>query len=87
MKSKLAFLVGVGVGYLLATEVGRENVEKAKSWARTSWDNPNVQKTVRDVEERVTRIVREQGAQLTGKVSAAVKEASARATGRSDASE
>ena len=87
MKSTLTFLVGVGVGYLLATEQGRETIGKAQTWARTSWENPNVQKTVRDVEERVTRIVREQGPQLGEKVSAAVKEAGARARGRSDDSD
>lgn len=87
MKTKLAFVAGLGVGYLLATEAGRENLEKAKDWAKTSWEDPKVQSTVRDVEERVTRVVREQGAQVTEKVSAVVKEATARASGRSEDSE
>jgi hypothetical protein len=82
MKAKLAFIAGVGLGYLVGTEAGRENLEKAKDWARTSWEDPKVQSTVRDVEERVTKVLKEQGAQLTDKVTAAVKEATSRATGR-----
>lgn len=84
MKTKLAFVVGLGLGYLVGTEAGRENLDKAKDWAKTSWEDPKVQSTVRDVEERVTKVVREQGAQVTEKVTAAVKDATARATGRSD---
>jgi hypothetical protein len=75
MKVKLAFVVGVALGYLLS---GRENLEKAKTWARESWENPNVQNTVRDVEGRVTKVVREQGSQLTEKV----KEATGRGAAR-----
>lgn len=84
MKTKLAFVVGVGLGYLIGTEAGRENLEKAKVWAKESWENPAVQSTVRDVEERVTKVVKEQGSQLSEKVSSAVKEATGRATGRQD---
>jgi hypothetical protein len=87
MKTKLAFVVGLGLGYLLGTESGRENLEKAKDWAKTSWEDPKVQSALKDVEERVTKVVREQGAQVTEKVTAAVKEATARATGRSEESE
>jgi hypothetical protein len=87
MKTKLAFVVGLGLGYLVGTEAGRENLEKAKDWAKTSWEDPKVQGAVKDVEERVTKVVREQGAQVTEKVTAAVKEATARATARSDDSE
>lgn len=83
MKTKLAFLVGVGVGYLIGTDSGRENLEKAKTWAKDSWENPEVQSKVKDVEERVTKVVREQGGQLSEKVSTAVKDATGRATGRS----
>lgn len=82
MKAKLAFIAGVGLGYLVGTESGRENLEKAKDWARSSWEDPKVQSTVRDVEERVTKVVREQGTQLSEKVTSAVKEATGRTSGR-----
>ena len=82
MKAKLAFIVGVGLGYLVGTESGRENLDKAKEWARSSWEDPKVQSTVRDVEERVTKVVREQGTQLSEKVTSAVKEATGRASAR-----
>lgn len=79
MRTRTALAVGAGLAYLFGTESGRRNLEKAKAWARTTWENPKVQKTVHDVEERVTQVVKEQGAQFTEKVTAAVKEATAQA--------
>lgn len=75
MKGKTILLAGAAAAYLWGTESGRRNLEKAKEWARTTWENPTVQKTVHDVETRVTQVVREQGASLTEKVTAAVKDA------------
>jgi len=75
MKVKAVLIVGAGVVYLFGTESGRRNLDKATEWARTTWESPQVQKTVRDVEARVTQVVKEQGAALQEKVSAAVKEA------------
>lgn len=75
MRGKAVLAIGAGAAYLFGTESGRRNLEKAKAWARTTWENPTVQKTVHDVEERVTQVVKEQGAALTEKVTAAIKEA------------
>lgn len=77
MKVKAILIIGAGVAYLFGTESGRRNLEKAQEWARTTWENPQVQKTVKDVEARVTQVVKEQGAALQEKVSVAVKEAMA----------
>lgn len=79
MKGKAVLAIGAGLAYLYGTESGRRNLEKAKAWAITTWENPDVQKTVHDVEERVTTVIREQGSQIGEKVSAAVKEAMAAA--------
>lgn len=75
MSGKAVLVIGAGAAYLFGTESGRRNLEKAKTWARSTWENPNVQKTVHDVEARVTQVVKEQGAALTEKVTAAIKEA------------
>lgn len=79
MKGKVVVAVGAGLVYLYGTESGRRNLEKAKEWGRTTWEHPTVQKTVHDVESRVTQVVKEQGAALSEKVTAAVKEAMAQA--------
>ncbi len=80
MNGKAVLAVGAGLVYLFGTESGRQNVEKAKAWARTTWEHPTVQKTVHDVEERVTQVIKEQSAQLGEKLSAAIKEATAGAS-------
>jgi gas vesicle protein len=77
MKGKTVLVVGAAAAYLFGTESGRRNLEKAKAWARTTWENPTVQKTVQDVESRVTQVVKEQGSALSEKVTAAVKDAMA----------
>ena len=79
MKGKALLVVGAGLAYLYGTESGRQNLDKAKAWARTTWENPTVQKTVHDVEDRVTQVVKEQGAVLSEKVTQAVKDAMAAA--------
>jgi hypothetical protein len=87
MKGKAVLIVGAGLAYLYGTESGRQNLEKAKEWARTTWENPTVQKTVHDVEARVTQVVKEQGASLTEKVTQAVKDAMAAAQAKAAGSE
>lgn len=44
--SKLSFLAGVGVGYVLGARAGRERYEQIRSGARGAWNNPKVQETV-----------------------------------------
>lgn len=44
--SKLSFLAGVGVGYVLGARAGRERYEQIKSGAQGAWNNPKVQETV-----------------------------------------
>lgn len=77
MKGKALVVIGAGLAYLYGTESGRQNLEKAKTWARTTWEHPEVQKTVHDVEARVTQVVKEQGAALSERVTQAVKDAMA----------
>lgn len=44
--SKISFLAGVGVGYVLGARAGRQRFEQIKSGAQGVWNNPKVQETV-----------------------------------------
>ena len=44
--SKISFLAGVGVGYVLGARAGRQRYEQIKSGAQGVWNNPKVQETV-----------------------------------------
>jgi hypothetical protein len=75
MRAKAAFLIGGAVGYVLGTRAGREQFEKLRDQARTLWDDPRVQSTVSDVEQRATTLIKERGPELKDKVTDAVKSA------------
>ena len=44
--SKLSFLTGFGLGYVLGSRAGRQRYEQLKSGAQGVWQNPKVQETV-----------------------------------------
>ena len=46
MKAGPAFVVGAALGYLLGTEKGRQQLDKAKDWATETWNDPRVQAKV-----------------------------------------
>ncbi len=60
MKGKIAFVLGVAVGYVLGTRAGRERYEQIKSGAQSLWNAEPVQRgvhLVRDaVDERVDEL-------------------------------
>ncbi|MEL7975424.1 hypothetical protein AAG589_06125 [Isoptericola sp. F-RaC21] len=64
MKAGPAFVVGAALGYLLGTEKGRQQLDKAKGWATETWNDPRVQAKVSDVTSSVTEFAREQGGAL-----------------------
>lgn len=76
MRTKLAFLVGGAVGYVLGTRAGREQFEKIRTSAREMWQDPRVQSTVEDVEHRASGLMKEKGPELKEKISGAMKSAS-----------
>lgn len=78
MKGKLAFVLGVGVGYVLGTRAGRAQFEKIKGWASDAWQDPRVQSTVDDLESSAARFAKDQGVALKDKAVEAVKGAVAR---------
>ncbi|MEU2199766.1 YtxH domain-containing protein [Isoptericola sp. NPDC019482] len=64
MKAGPAFVVGAALGYLLGTEKGRQQLDKAKDWATETWKDPRVQAKVSDVTSSVTEFAKEQGGAL-----------------------
>lgn len=76
MRTKLAFIIGAGVGYVLGTRAGREQFEKIRSSARQMWEDPRVQSTVEDMEQRASELMKEKGPELKEKLTGAMKSAS-----------
>ena len=53
MKSKVMFLVGLGLGYVIGTRAGRERYEQLRASAEKLWTNPRVQTQVQRAEDYV----------------------------------
>ncbi|WP_454041797.1 YtxH domain-containing protein [Cellulosimicrobium sp. Marseille-Q8652] len=95
MKSKIALVVGIGIGYVLGTRAGRERFEEIKGKAKDLWQSEDVQSAVHTAQDKVTTVAKEQGAKLAdvakeqgGKVAGAVKDQASglgRHTGSDDA--
>lgn len=94
MKTKAAFIVGAGIGYVLGTRAGRRQFESIKTHARDLWNNETVQSTVTTLQDKATEVAKEQGAALKDvakeqgsalkdKVTDAVKSASSKGEGDS----
>lgn len=49
--SKMSFLAGMGVGYVLGARAGRQRYEQIKTGAQGVWNNPKVQDTVSHAQE------------------------------------
>ena len=49
--SKMSFLAGMGVGYVLGARAGRQRFEQIKTGAQGVWNNPKVQDTVSHAQE------------------------------------
>lgn len=75
MRTKAAFLIGGAVGYVLGTRAGRDQFEKIRTQAEKLWQDPRVQSTVSDVEQRATNLMKEKGPEIKDKVTGAVKSA------------
>ena len=67
MKAKLAFVAGLGAGYVVGTRVGRRGYENLKKTASTLWQTDKVQRTVKHLEDSVTEEVKDLGSHLLHK--------------------
>ena len=62
MKAGPAFVIGATLGYLVGTEKGREQLDRAKGWATETWNDPRVQAKVSDLSATVTDFAKERSA-------------------------
>lgn len=44
MRGKIAFVIGLAVGYVLGTRAGRERYEQIKRGAQKLWDSPGIRR-------------------------------------------
>lgn len=50
MRGRILFVAGAGVGYVLGARAGRRRYEQIKAGAEKLWNDPNVQKSVDQVQ-------------------------------------
>jgi hypothetical protein len=81
MRSKAAFIVGTGLGYVLGTRAGRQRFETIAALGRRAWHDPRVQSAVHDLEGRAVDLAKTEAAILKDRVSHTVKSAVGSARG------
>jgi hypothetical protein len=69
MRTKLTFLAGVGVGYVLGARAGRERYEQLLRAARTFRENPTVQETAGILQAQAGSLVSSAKHTVTDKLS------------------
>ncbi len=72
--SKMSFVIGAGLGYVLGTRAGRGQYEKLKKASTSAWQSKPVQGIVHKADETVGDLARNQGSKLTDQVASVVKE-------------
>jgi hypothetical protein len=87
MRSKAAFIVGTGLGYVLGARAGRQRFEKIATLSRRAWQDPRVQATVSDLEAKAADLAKTEAAALKDKVAGTVKAKVASARGGHQAAE
>lgn len=75
MRSKAAFIVGTGVGYVLGARAGRQRFEKIKGWSATAWQSPQVQAGVTELKGKAADLARSEAAAIKGRVTESLRTA------------
>lgn len=84
MRSKAAFIVGTGLGYVLGTRAGRQRFEKIKAYSRRAWENPQVQAKVSELQAKGADFAKSEATAIKGRVTENIRTAaSARRGGTS----
>lgn len=75
MRSKLAFLAGAAVGYVLGSKAGRARYEEIKAKARTVLEDDRVQDAMGTAREKASEVVGAAGSAARAKVGEVASEA------------
>ena len=81
MRSKAAFIVGTGLGYVLGARAGRQRFEKLAAAGRRAWQDPRVQSKVSDLETKAADLARAEAVALKDKAAGSVRSAVGSARG------
>lgn len=89
MRGKLLFLVGLAAGYVLGSRAGRERYEQIKRATNRLWNDPRVQRQVKQAEDfakdkapEVADFLAEGAKKIVGQVSGRPASAKTRQTKR-----
>ncbi len=74
MGSKLAFVVGAGVGYVVGTRAGREQFDRMSAGVRRAWESPAVQEQVARTGRYAAETAREGGSWVVQRAVDAVRD-------------
>ncbi len=75
MKTRIAFVLGAGLGYVFGTRAGREKYEELAARVGELWSHPMVQEQVASAEEVVSEIVSEHVPNLAKKAAFMARDA------------
>ena len=78
MKGKILLLTGLAVGYVLGTRAGRERYEEITKAANKLWNDPRVQKPVKQAED----FVKDKAPEVAEFVTDGVKTVASKVTGK-----
>lgn len=71
----LSFTAGAAVGYVLGAKQGRQSLDRIRSTARETWNDPKVQETVHKVGDQANRVAHDVAEQAKDAVSSAAQSA------------
>lgn len=75
MKTRIAFVIGAGLGYVLGTRAGREKYDQLAGRVEELWAHPKVQAQLHSAEEALTAVVNEHVPNLARKATHAARDA------------
>jgi hypothetical protein len=64
MKARFAFVTGLGLGLLVGTQAGREQIDRVKTWLTDAWNDPRVQDYVVQAQDQAAQFVKDQSGAL-----------------------
>jgi hypothetical protein len=64
MRGRILFVVGLAAGYVLGAKAGRGRYEDIKRVASRLWENPRVQRQVKNVEGRAVDFAKEKAPEV-----------------------